>query len=100
MEENIFKWLDIENQHPNFEVLNEEEIIQFIDPLSDIPSSDYEDQDFEDSRTIRHTDGVQALRNTHKNLEQRSNVTPKDFWSKTGVVGQALTSSLYLSSES
>ncbi|GBO24783.1 hypothetical protein AVEN_233360-1 [Araneus ventricosus] len=61
LEEDIFEWLDVENQHPSFQILNDEEIIQAVDTSSDINDADNEDQDFEDLRTIRHTEGVQAL---------------------------------------
>ncbi|GBM27332.1 hypothetical protein AVEN_144882-1 [Araneus ventricosus] len=61
LEEDIFVWLDVENQHPSFQILNDEEIIQVVDPSSDINDSDNEDQGFEDLRTINHTEGVQAI---------------------------------------
>ncbi|GBM78129.1 Jerky -like [Araneus ventricosus] len=79
LEEDIFEWLDIENQHPSFQILNDEEIIQAIDPSSDINDADNEDQDFEDLRTISHTESVQALTTALKYLEQRSDVTPIDL---------------------
>ncbi|GBM88700.1 hypothetical protein AVEN_203999-1 [Araneus ventricosus] len=75
----IFKWLDVENQHPSFQILNDEEIIQALDPSSEINDADNEDQDFEDLRTISHTEGVQALTTALKYLEQRSDVTPIDL---------------------
>ncbi|GBM44955.1 hypothetical protein AVEN_126373-1 [Araneus ventricosus] len=58
LEENNFEWLDVENQHPSFQILNDEEIIQAVDPSSDINDADNEDQDL---KTISHTEGVQAL---------------------------------------
>ncbi|GBL83970.1 hypothetical protein AVEN_100853-1 [Araneus ventricosus] len=79
LKEDIFEWLDVENQHPSFQILNDEEMIQAVDPLSDINDADNEDQDFEDLRTISHTEGVQALTTVLKYLEQRSNVTPIDL---------------------
>ncbi|GBO10006.1 hypothetical protein AVEN_6574-1 [Araneus ventricosus] len=79
LEEDIFEWLDVENQHPSFQILNDEEIIQAVDPSSDINDADNEGQDFEDLRTISHTKGVQALTTGLKYLEQRSDVTPIDL---------------------
>ncbi|GBN41967.1 hypothetical protein AVEN_197761-1 [Araneus ventricosus] len=79
LEEDIFEWLDVENQHPSFQLLNDEEIIQVVEPSSDINDADNEDQDFEDLRTISHTEGVQALTTALKYLEQRSYVTPTDL---------------------
>ncbi|GBM67261.1 hypothetical protein AVEN_213593-1 [Araneus ventricosus] len=76
LEEDIFEWLDVENQHPSFQIFNDEEIIQAVDPSSDINDADNEDQDFEDLRTISHTEGVQALTTALRYLEQRSDVTP------------------------
>ncbi|GBM49036.1 hypothetical protein AVEN_153551-1 [Araneus ventricosus] len=79
LEEDIFEWLDVENQHPSFQILNDEEIIQAVDPSSDINDADIEDLDFEDLRTISHTEGVQALTTALKYLEPKSNVTPIDL---------------------
>ncbi|GBN11759.1 hypothetical protein AVEN_272695-1 [Araneus ventricosus] len=78
LEENIFEWLDVENQHPSFQILNDE-IIQAVDPSSDINDADNEHQDFEDLRTISHTEGVQALTTALKYLELRSDVMPIDL---------------------
>ncbi|GBN03992.1 Jerky -like [Araneus ventricosus] len=50
LDEDIFNWLEIENQHPSFQILNDEEVIQAVDPSSDINDADNEDQDFEDLR--------------------------------------------------
>ncbi|GBN01225.1 hypothetical protein AVEN_254362-1 [Araneus ventricosus] len=76
LEEDIFERVDVENQHPSFQILNDEEIIQAVDPSSDINDADNEDQDFEYLRTISHTEGVQLLTTALKYLEQRSDVTP------------------------
>ncbi|GBM83610.1 hypothetical protein AVEN_164990-1 [Araneus ventricosus] len=78
LEDDIFEWLHLENQHPSFQILNAEEIIQAIDHSSDINDADNKDQDFEDLRTISHTEGVQALTTALKYLEQRSDVSPID----------------------
>ncbi|GBM14445.1 hypothetical protein AVEN_246604-1 [Araneus ventricosus] len=83
LEEDIFEWLDVENQHPSFQFLNDEEIIQAVDPSSDINDADNEDQDFEDLRTINPTEGVQALTTAQKYLEQGSDVTPIDVLLKS-----------------
>ncbi|GBM56705.1 hypothetical protein AVEN_224753-1 [Araneus ventricosus] len=48
LEEDIFEWLGVENQNPSFQILNEEEIIQAVDPSSDINDADNEYQDFKD----------------------------------------------------
>ncbi|GBM78196.1 hypothetical protein AVEN_40505-1 [Araneus ventricosus] len=91
LEEDIFEWLDVENQHSSFQILNDEEIIRTVDPSSDINDADNEDQDFEDLRTISHTEGVQALTTALKYLEQRSDVTPIDLLlPKNWRVGQPL----------
>lgn len=79
LEEDICEWLDVENQHPNFEILNDEEIIQAVNPSSDINDAENEDEDFEDSTTISHSEGVQALTTALKYLEQRNDATPMDL---------------------
>ncbi|GBL92268.1 hypothetical protein AVEN_35823-1 [Araneus ventricosus] len=79
LEEDIFEWLHVEKQHPSFQILNDEEIIQAVDPSSEINDADNEDQDFEDLRNISHTEGVQALTTALKYLEQTSDVTPIDL---------------------
>ncbi|GBN54470.1 hypothetical protein AVEN_185340-1 [Araneus ventricosus] len=79
LEEDIFEWLDIENQHPSFHILNDEEIIQGVDPSSDINDANDEDQDFEDLKTISHIEGVQALTTALKYLERRNDITPIDL---------------------
>ena len=76
LEEEICEWLDVENQHPNFEILNDEEIIQAVNPSSDIDDAENEDKDFEDSTTVRHSEDIQALTTDLKYLEQRNNATP------------------------
>ncbi|GBN14604.1 hypothetical protein AVEN_238367-1 [Araneus ventricosus] len=87
--EDIFKWLEVEYQHPSFQIFNDEEIMQTIDPSSDINDADNEDQDFEDLRTISQTEGVQALTTALKYLEQRSDVTPIDLLLKNWRDGAA-----------
>ncbi len=79
LEEDICEWLDVENQHPNFEILNDKEIIQAVNPSSDINDAENEDEDFEDSTTISHSEGVQALTTALKYLEQRNDATPMDL---------------------
>ncbi|GBN32788.1 hypothetical protein AVEN_9939-1 [Araneus ventricosus] len=69
----------LKTQHPSFQILNDEEIMQAVDPSSDINDSGKEDQDFEDLRTISHTEDVQALTTALKYLEQRSDVMPIDL---------------------
>lgn len=74
LEDNISDLLYIENQHPSFQILIGEEIIPAINTSLDI-----NDADNEDSRTIGHTEGVQALAITVKYLKQKSDVMPTDL---------------------
>ncbi|GBM11355.1 hypothetical protein AVEN_13583-1 [Araneus ventricosus] len=62
-----------------FKSLMMKKLYKPFDPSSDINDADNEDQDFEDLRTISHTEGVQALATALKYLDQRSDITPIDL---------------------
>ena len=55
-----------------FEILNDEEIIQAVNPSLGINDAENEEEDFKDSMTISHNKGLQALTTALKYLEQRN----------------------------
>ena len=69
MEEDIFNRLDIENQHPSFQSLNDEKSIKTVNPSSRINNYSSENQDFEESFIISIVKGFEALTTALKYLE-------------------------------